>query len=63
MIDLSNRINVATMTFNFEDQLERAGHSTELMDIYEIIQLAQGQRLESTRYDYEQDTDILYWER
>jgi hypothetical protein len=63
MIDLSNRIKVATMTFNFEDQLERAGHSTELMDIYEIIQLAQGQRLESTRYDYEQDTDILYWER
>ena len=60
MIDLSNRIKVATMTFNFEDQLERAGHSTELMDIYEIIQLAQGQRLESTRYDYEQDTDILY---
>ena len=63
MIDLSDRIKVATMTFNFEDQLERAGHSTELMDIYEIIQLAQGQRLESTRYDYEQDTDILYWER
>jgi hypothetical protein len=63
MIDLSNRIKVATMTFNFEDQLERAGHSTELMDIYEIIQLAQGQRLESTRYDYEQDTDILNWER
>jgi len=60
MIDLSNRIKVATMTFNFEDQLERAGHSTELMDIYEIIQLAQGQRLESTRYDYEQDTDSLY---
>ena len=60
MIDLSNRINVATMTFNFEDQLERAGHSTELMDIYEIIQLAQGQRLDSTRYDYEQDTDSLY---
>ena len=60
MIDLSDRIKVATMTFNFEDQLERAGHSTELMDIYEIIQLAQGQRLESTRYDYEQDTDILY---
>ena len=60
MIDLSNRIKVATMTFNFEEQLERAGHSTELMDIYEIIQLAQGQRLESTRYDYEQDTDILY---
>jgi hypothetical protein len=48
------------MTFNFEEQLERAGHSTELMDIYEIIQIAQGQRLESTRYDYEQDTDILY---
>ena len=63
MIDLSNRIKVATMTFNFEDQLERAGHSTELMDSYEIIQIAQGQRLESTRYDYEQDTDILYWER
>ena len=63
MIDLSDRIKVATMTFNFEDQLERAGHSTELMDIYEIIQMAQGQRLESTRYDYEQDTDILYWER
>jgi hypothetical protein len=63
MIDLSNRIKVATMTFNFEEQLERAGHSTELMDIYEIIQIAQGQRLESTRYDYEQDTDILYWER
>lgn len=63
MIDLSNRIKVATMTFNFEDQLERAGHSTELMDIYEIIQIAQGQRLESTRYDYEQDTDILNWER
>ena len=60
MIDLSNRIKVATMTFNFEDQLERAGHSTELMDIYEIIQMAQGQRLESTRYDYEQDTDSLY---
>jgi hypothetical protein len=60
MIDLSNRIKVATMTFNFEEQLERAGHSTELMDIYEIIQIAQGQRLESTRYDYEQDTDILY---
>ena len=63
MIDLSNRIKVATMTFNFEDQLERAGHSTELMDSYEIIQLAQGQRLDSTRYDYEQDTDSLYWER
>ncbi len=60
MIDLSDRIKVATMTFNFEDQLERAGHSTELMDSYEIIQIAQGQRLESTRYDYEQDTDILY---
>ena len=60
MIDLSDRIKVATMTFNFEDQLERAGHSTELMDIYEIIQLAQGQRLDSTRYDYEQDTDSLY---
>ena len=60
MIDLSNRIKVATMTFNFEEQLERAGHSTELMDIYEIIQIAQGQRLESTRYDYEQDTDSLY---
>ena len=60
MIDLSNRIKVATMTFNFEDQLERAGHSTELMDSYEIIQLAQGHRLDSTRYDYEQDTDSLY---
>jgi len=60
MIDLSNRIKVATMTFNFEDQLERAGHSTELMDSYEIIQLAQGQRLDSTRYDYEQGTDSLY---
>ena len=63
MIDLSNRVEVATMTFNFEDQLERAGHSTELMDSYEIIQLAQGQGLDSTRYDYEQDTDNLYWER
>tara|TARA_R110000787_G_scaffold224627_1_gene332706 strand:+ start:214 stop:396 length:183 start_codon:yes stop_codon:yes gene_type:complete len=60
MIDLSNLIKVATMTFNFEDQLERAGHSTELMDSYEIIQLAQGQRLDSTRYDYEQGTDSLY---
>ena len=73
MVDFSTHITVGGMTqclslgyedLNFDDSVENYKNLSQFrdrtMDIYEVIQYAQGEPLESTRYNYEGYTGTLY---
>ena len=63
MVDFSRYVKVGDMNFdgsvnNYYEILSQFRDRT--MDSYEVIQYAQGEPLESTRYHYEDYTGILY---
>jgi hypothetical protein len=64
MVDFSRHVKLAEMSMNFEDKLERYYQLSQFydrtIDTYEVLQYAQGERLDSIRYDYEGYTGTLY---
>tara|TARA_R110001592_G_scaffold179462_1_gene421099 strand:- start:324 stop:515 length:192 start_codon:yes stop_codon:yes gene_type:complete len=63
MVDFSRHVKVGGMDFDASVEnyyQSMAQFLDRTMDTYEVIQYAQGEPLESTRYNYEEYTGILY---